>query len=118
MAENQESLQNQRHSDQDNVQRIFQDDIALEREDHDQRQQQANGGNAVELLDEGAFKICLALLLITKERVSMPPARGITTNRTTDRISVSQGTGTLDTPRRNFTMGTKANRMIGSLVAT
>ena len=41
-----------------------------------------------------------------------------TTNSTTDRMSVSQGTAIFDTPSRNFTIGIKAIRIIKSLVAT
>ena len=55
---------------------------------------------------------------VTKYRVSIPPERGMTTNSTTDKISVSHGTDTLETPSRNFTIGTNATRIIRSLVAT
>ena len=55
---------------------------------------------------------------VTKYRVSIPPARGITTNSTTDNISVSHGTNTFETPSRNFTMGTNATGIMRSLVAT
>ena len=37
---------------------------------------------------------------VTKYRVSIPPARGITTNSTTDNISVSHGTNTFETPSK------------------
>ena len=58
------------------------------------------------------------LRAITRFRVTTPAARGITTNRNTLRNSVLYGTVTFDTPRRNFTMGTNATRIIRSLVAT
>lgn len=63
-------------------------------------------------------KYSVPLRRVTKTRVRMPPANGITTNSTTLRISVSKGTLTLDTPSRNFTMGTKATRIMMSFVAT
>ena len=62
-------------------------------------------------------KYSVPLLRITKMRVKIPPASGMTTNSTTLKIRVSKGILTLDTPSRNFTMGTKATRMIRSLVA-
>ncbi|MPN64688.1 hypothetical protein SDC9_212464 [bioreactor metagenome] len=53
-----------------------------------------------------------------KIRVKTPPTKGITTNNTTERINVSQGTVTLLTPSKNLTIGMKATKMIKSLVAT
>ena len=63
-------------------------------------------------------KYSVPLRFVTSTRVRIPPARGMTTNKMTDKISVSHGTDTLETPSRNFTIGTKATRIIKSLVAT
>ena len=61
-GENQEGLQNQRHGNEDNVQRILQNDTALKGEDQHQRQKQADGGDAIEFSDKGVFKIVLSVL--------------------------------------------------------
>jgi len=57
-------------------------------------------------------------LFITLTLVKIPLASGITTNRTTDNISVSHGTVTLLTPSSNFTIGINATKMIKLLIAT
>ncbi len=63
-------------------------------------------------------KYSCPLCLIIKTRVSMPAVNGITTNNTTDRISVSHGTLTPLTPSKNATIGVNATRIIRSFVAT
>ena len=47
-----------------------------------------------------------------------PPNNGIATNKNTLINNVLYGTTTLDTPNKNFTIGTKASKMIKSFVAT
>ena len=64
------------------------------------------------------YGIASLFFFVTKYRVSRPPARGMTTNRTTDKINVSHGTDTFETPSKNLTIGTKATRIIRSFVAT
>lgn len=63
-------------------------------------------------------KYSLLFALVTITRVIIPPASGTTTKSTTDKIKVFQGTVTLDTPSRNFTIGINATRIIKSFVAT
>ena len=63
-------------------------------------------------------KYSLPWLLMTLIRVRMPPASGMTTKRRTLKKSVLYGTSTWETPRRNFTIGTKRTRMMRSFVAT
>ena len=46
-SKDQEGLQNQRHSDQQDVQRAFQYDAALKGKQQDQREQQADGRDSV-----------------------------------------------------------------------
>ena len=64
------------------------------------------------------LKYSSPLFLISNVLVKIPPARGITTNKTTDRIRVSQGIETPLTPSRNATIGVKAISIMRSLVAT
>ena len=47
-----------------------------------------------------------------------PAAKGITTNKTTDRKRVFQGTNISLTPKSRATIGTNATSIIRSLVAT
>ena len=48
------------------MQRIIQNNLPLEGENQYKRQQKSNGGNAVKLLDEGAFKILRTLFSCNK----------------------------------------------------
>ena len=50
--------------------------------------------------------------------VSTPATSGTTTNRKILINNVLYGTTTFETPSKNFTIGTKANKMIRSFVAT
>ena len=50
--------------------------------------------------------------------MAIPAISGISTNNTTDKNNVSQGTVTFDIPNKNFTIGTNAISIIKSLVAT
>src|SRR5574344_928543 len=63
-------------------------------------------------------KYSVPFLLLIYILVNTPAVNGTTTNKTTDIIKVSQGTDTLLTPSKNFTIGTNATRIIKSLVAT
>ena len=70
------------------------------------------------LLKNSFSKNSIPLFFITRYRVAIPAVKGITTNNTTDNISVSHGTNTLLTPNKNFTIGINATRIIKSFVAT
>lgn len=63
-------------------------------------------------------KYSLPFRFVTVSLVAIPPIRGITTKRITLTKRVLYGTITLETPSRNFTIGTKAIRMMRSFVAT
>lgn len=61
--ENKEYLNDQRHRGQYNVQRIFQNYLTLEHKDEYQRQQKADGGHRIELVNKGVLKIIQPLFL-------------------------------------------------------
>ena len=54
-------LENERHSNEHDMQRIAENGLALEREENDEREQQPGCGVAVELVDEDLLEILLAL---------------------------------------------------------
>ena len=58
-AEDQEGLQDERHGNQHDVQRILEDDLCLGTEDDDERQEQALGRHAVEAVDEDFVEVRL-----------------------------------------------------------
>jgi len=64
------------------------------------------------------LKYSSPFLFITFRLVIIPPARGITTKRTTESIRVSQGISIPPMPKRNATIGVKAIKIIRSFVAT
>lgn len=60
----------------------------------------------------------ITYIQFAKRFCNLTAARGITTNKTTVRNSVGIGTTTFETPKSNFTVGTKAIRIIKSFTAT
>ena len=55
-GEDKKCLQNERYGDQNDVQWIFDNHIAMEGEDQDQRQQKSDGCNTVKLFYKDVFK--------------------------------------------------------------
>ena len=60
--ENQEGLNNQGHGNQNDVKRILQNDIALKRENENQRQKQARNGYVVPFRQECMMKVILTFV--------------------------------------------------------
>ena len=85
IKENQECLNNQRDGNQDDVQRIFQDNIALKRENNNERQEQPRNGGVVKLRQECLVEIFLTFSFDKLCPCTIPAARGTTTNNATDK---------------------------------